>query len=126
MCVSICECRIHHVLYHMFKECWNTQTGSEPTPTTSYRENRAQAQHANVIYFIELGRRLGNCNLALGFECSKPKMRQNRQVIELSGNQEKHLSQHHYISAKHKSFALINRREWTLKQSEQLTQHLGD
>lgn len=103
-----------------------TQTGSEPIPIPSYRESGAQAQRANVIYFIALGRHLSNCSLVQGFECSKPKMKQNRQAMEPSGNQEKHLSQHHYVSAQHKSFVLINKSEQTLKQSKQLTQHLGD
>lgn len=84
-----------------------TQPGSEPTPT-HLTESSAQARHANVINFIALGRHLGSCNLAQGFERLKPKMKQSRQVKEPSGNQEEHLGQH--ISAKHKYFALINKK----------------
>lgn len=84
-----------------------TQPGSEPTPT-HLTESSAQARRASVIYFIALGRHLGSCNLAQGFKRLKPKMKQSRQVKEPSGNQEEHLGQH--ISAKHKSFALINKK----------------
>lgn len=83
--------------------------------------SRVQAQRENVIYyFIGFGRHPSNCNLAKGFECPKPKMKQNRQVIEASGNQEEHLSQHHYVSAKDKTSAPINKSEQTLNKARSL------
>lgn len=78
-------CRIHHDLYHMSEECWNT-TRFRTHPHSAYRESRAQARCASVIYFRALGRHLSNCNPAQGLECSKPKMKQSRQVIETKKN----------------------------------------